>query len=147
MDQPSVGSGSIDRLAELAGELDGDALAREVRDGWSVAALLLHLAFWDRLTAARWRDALARGEPTPVPIEDGLVDVLNDALVRLLAAVPDAQAGATALAAAREVEAVVASLPADTVEAVRADGRSRLVDRSLHRNEHLDEIAGTLASG
>jgi hypothetical protein len=146
MDQPSVGSGSIDRLAELAGGLDADALGREVRDGWSVAALLLHLAFWDRLTAARWRDALARGEPTPAPIEDGLVDVLNDALVRLLAAVPDAQAGATALAAAREVEAVVAGLPAETVEAVRTEGRTRLVDRSLHRSEHLDEIAGTLAS-
>ena len=145
MDRESPGASSLGRLQDVIQRFEWNTWGREVREGWTAAALLLQLAFWDHLTAARWRDALARGQLTPVPFDDELTDILNDALLGLLAAVPDDRAGGVALAAAREVEGLIAELPSSALEAVRGEGRPRLVDRSLHRNEHLDEIERALS--
>jgi hypothetical protein len=50
-----------------------------------------------------------------------------------------------ASAAAAAVDELIASLP-EAVAAAVTQARPRLIDRSLHRDEHLDEIEATLAS-
>ena len=44
------------------------------------------------------------------------------------------------LSAAEELDGFLASLDVDVVEELIRDGRERLVDRSLHRGEHLETI-------
>jgi hypothetical protein len=44
------------------------------------------------------------------------------------------------LDAAADVDVLVAALPDASVDAVVSAGRPRLVDRSLHRRDHVDQI-------
>jgi hypothetical protein len=131
---------SLERLRRTVAEVDDPTLAREVEPGWTVGVLLAHQAFWDRFVLTRWRAALAAGRTSPADLPDGLADLLNDAMAPSWRAIPGRDAGALAIAAADEVDRYVASLPEASVREVIAEGRERLVDRSLHRVEHLDAI-------
>ena len=127
-------------LATVAGQVSKDPPTSEVRPGWTAAAIFLHLALWDRFVAARWRRAALLGHATPESIGDGVVDLVNEAVVPTWANVELTQAAHAALEAARLADATIAGLSDEAVIAVRAEGRPHLVDRSVHRLEHLSEL-------
>lgn len=54
--------------------------------------------------------------------------------------IPPLTAFQDCLAAAAEVDALIGSLKADVVSEVLQARRERLLDRSLHRREHLDTL-------
>jgi hypothetical protein len=116
-----------------------------------VGQVLGHLAFWDRFLAARWRAALAAGpgeQPASLPHE--LADMLNDGLPPTWGAMAAGAGRVTigdALAAAEAVDGIIARLPVETpVEAILAE-RPALLDRSIHRLEHLAAIDLALTHG
>jgi uncharacterized damage-inducible protein DinB len=132
-------------VTELVGGLSATDLAQPVGDGsWTVGQVVAHLAFWDRFLAARWRAALAGGtggQPSYLPHE--LADLLNDGLPPTWSAFAAADGGAViaeTIAAAEEIDTIIAGLPAHTPVAEILVERPALLDRSLHRNEHLDQI-------
>jgi len=125
--------------------LDERSLRLPLGQHWTVAAGLLHLAFWDRFVLGRWTHAARIHRRTPQPLEDEAVDLINDALTPLLLATPVEVAATQAIEAACALDEFIAQLAAETVEAVRRQGRPRLIDRSLHRAEHLDEIEAVLS--
>jgi len=131
------------RLAELVGRMSAADLGCPVGGGpWTVGVLLSHLAFWDRFLAARWRAAMASGAAQPAPVSHDVSDLLNDALPGswALLAADAGTVGAMAIAAADEVDAIIASLPNRApISAILAE-RPALLDRSIHRTEHLDAI-------
>ena len=126
------------RLADLATRLSEEDLRRDLGRGWTVSAALAHVAFWDRSCLAWWdrwdRDASVEDYP------DALVDVVNAAGLPDWRALPPAAAVGLALAAAAEVDARVAALPDAAVAHAEATNRPSLIERSGHRNAHLDEI-------
>jgi uncharacterized damage-inducible protein DinB len=136
---------SLTRLTDLAGRLTSAELALRVGDGaWTVGQVLGHMAFWDRFLTARWRAVLASGageQPTYLPHE--LADMLNDGLPPVWGAFSAASGSAAiedTLAAAQAVDGIIAGLPVETpVEAILAE-RPALLDRSIHRLEHLSAI-------
>jgi uncharacterized damage-inducible protein DinB len=132
------------RLTEFVESLTAEDAARAVGDGsWTVGMLLGHMAFWDRFLAARWRTGLASGATAPISVTHEVADLLNDALPTQWAAL--AAAGVEALraevvAAADEVDSVIGSLPASVpTDAILAE-RPAVLDRSLHRVEHLADL-------
>lgn len=135
-----------ERMERLSSQLDEDQLGRRLGEHWTVAAGFLHLAFWDRFVVQRWQHATANGLAVPAPIEDHAEDLVNETLTPLLLQVPVDHAIGQALEAARAAEDLIARLPAEKVEAVERMARPRLVDRSIHRAEHLDEIEAVLAT-
>jgi hypothetical protein len=130
----------LDRLRTLSASLSDDALRRPIDSVWSAAALFAHLAFWDRLCRARWLHAARTGRRTPAPFEDDLLELINDANLSHWAAIPPRIAVEECLEAAEAVDALIRSLEAAVVSEVLAEGRRRLVDRSIHRREHLGMI-------
>jgi len=136
--------GGYDHLVSLTAELDRDALNIEIRDGWTCAMALLHIAFWDPFVLQRWLEAARSERLTPEPMPDHLVDLVNGALTPLLANLSPSAAPDEACIAAAEVDDLIASLPQRAKGAVRREGRLRLLDRSLHRAEHLAEIVEAL---
>ena len=130
----------IERLAARLTESDDDV---RVDADWTVAALLGHVAFWDRFHAARWQAATAAGSVVPGPMPEA--DPINDALFRLLRWLPARAAAEAALEAAAASNATIASLSDASVDGARAAAMPRLLDRSLHRDEHLDAIDAALA--
>src|SRR5262249_45399358 len=59
------------RREALVGKLDDAALSRPMPDGWTVASVLAHLAFWDQWIPT-FIDLLERGERVP---DENLIDV------------------------------------------------------------------------
>ena len=117
---------------------------------WTVGQILGHLTFWDRFLASRWRAALAIApgeQPTYLPHE--LADLLNDGLPPTWAAFASEGGDGViseALAAAEEVDGIIAGLPDSTpIDAILAE-RPALLDRSIHRREHIAQIEDLLGA-
>lgn len=130
------------RLRALVERLDRTELTQSAMQGWSVSALLAHLAFWDRFNVHRWRSRLAG---TQLPALDALDDLINDSALPAWNAVPPEVAARDVLASADEGDAFVAALTPEITARWLAEDRPRSLYRSEHRREHLDEIERALA--
>jgi hypothetical protein len=135
---------SRQRLARLADRSDDD-LARAVDADWTVAGLLAHLAFWDRMLLGRWRLVSGLGETLPRSLPSELPDLVNDAQLPEWRTILPRTAIGLALAAAEALDAYVSELDPGRVQAALDADQPRLVDRSRHRNDHLDAIERALA--
>ncbi len=109
--------------------------------GWTVAAVLAHLAFWDQRIVVLV-DAWQRAGATQVPstVADHDVDWINDAGKPMLLALPPRAAARLAVAAAEAADARVAGLKDEFLTANAAAGGPINPLRATHRKEHLDEI-------
>ncbi len=129
------------RLVALTSGRTEAELRRDVGHGWTVAAKLVHLAFWDQYSLA----LIQRWERTGVTSLPNEVDALNEAVRVLSAALPPAAAIELAEAAAEAVDRKLEGISAELEAAVEAAGRPRVLRRSEHRREHLDQIEKALA--
>jgi len=126
-----------ERLEGVIARLGGRDVVLD--DDWTAAALLAHIAFWDRLATARLERHLREGEP-PVFATDAVTDLTNEAALRQWKDTPPLVAGMQAREAAAQIDRLIEGLPADKLDGLKALGRSFLIDRSNHRKEHLDQI-------
>ena len=128
------------RLEALVQRLSDAELTRQIDDGWTVAAVLAHLAFWDRRAAVlveRWRRmGVERSEAD--------ADAINDAAKAQWLALPPRVAAEQAVEAARAIDAALDAAP-DLVEHIVRSGPPVNVSRAVHRREHLDQIERALA--
>lgn len=131
------------RLKALVTKASDADLARAMPAGWTVAAVLGHLAFWDQriLTLI---EAWARGVPPP-PHHQEDVDWINDAAKPLLLALSPRQAAEMAVTIADAVDRRVADLPEDLAAKNAQAGSPLNLSRAVHRKEHLDEIERILS--
>ena len=137
------------RLAALVDRLSDGELARPLDAGWTVAAVLAHLAFWDQriLTLIeRWEKDGLRSVPRAIDEKD--VDWINDSAKALCLALAPREAARLALATADAVDRRVEALSEQHMAANTAAGNPISLFRSEHRREHIDEIEHALgASG
>lgn len=125
---------SLTRLKQLVARLDDAQLRMEMADGWTVAAYLAHLAFWDR-RASILLTRFASEPVAPSPYDPHLI---NDALLPQWRLIPPRQAAEDALVAAEEADQLAASVADDLLShlaSVPVGAR-----RATHRTLHLDEI-------
>jgi hypothetical protein len=132
--------GSRDRLRAVGTRLSEEELLQPIDPPWTAAALLAHVAFWDRFVHARWQHALETGDSLPVSIDDRAMELLNQAALPEWLAIPPRAAVEACLAAADDLDALLESLEDESISKALREGRERLVDRSLHRGEHLATI-------
>jgi hypothetical protein len=137
---------SAERLAALGARLSERDLTAEIDAPWTAAGLFAHIAFWDRFVLERWSLAAERGERTPMVVDDGLMDRLNDASLTQWMSIPPRPAVEQCAAAASELDAFIAGVDEDVRLELLSEGRERLVDRSLHRAEHLGTIEAAFPS-
>jgi hypothetical protein len=131
------------RLEALVDTLDDAALSRSMPDGWTVAGVLAHLAFWDQRIAT-FIEMLERG--TKVPTENAIdVEWINAAAKPTQLALPPRRAATLAIDTARAIDHAVATLSDELLTKNTAAGSSINVRRAEHRREHLDEIEQALA--
>lgn len=128
---------SFGRLRAIGSALSDAELDRTIDALWTAAALFAHIAFWDRFVLERWRLAVEKGDRTPIPEDNAVMDRINDASLRQWLAIPARIAVEEFLAAAAELEELISRLDATIVSELVVEGRERLVDRSLHRRDHL----------
>jgi hypothetical protein len=129
------------RLRTLALRLTPELLALRLPDGWTIAAALSHIAFWDRQRLClmrRW----AAGEPCHGGY-DG--ELFNEVLLPFLQAISSERAVALAVETAEEIDAFLLAVSDEVVEAALARPDRPNLDRGMHREGHLDQIEKALA--
>jgi len=132
---------SQQELRTLVAGLSDDDLQIEIGAGWTVAAFLAHMAFYDFRAAAavdRWR---SDSEINPFPLDAQLT---NAAMEKLLLAIPPRAAARLVLEAAEAADSAVAGLTDELLARIAVSNRSVNMFRSVHRREHLEQIAGAL---
>lgn len=142
MEHPFVAENAQERarLRALAGRLTDADYHRKVHAEWTVADALGHIAFWEQVALVRIRRWKERGvSSSPVDF-----DLINDALVPLIRAIPPRDATNLAIAAAEAVDRELAQLSQEMVEDIQALGNRSRLFRSEHRRRHLDQIEAAL---
>ena len=132
------------RLETLVRRLSDEDLARSTDYGWTVAALLAHLAFWDQrmiVILRRWQEEGL--DPSPI---DSMA--VNDSLRVICHALEPHTAVELCLSYAEAVDAEFDALTADFTkqleEHAAATETQFRMNRSLHRDAHLDDIEALL---
>ncbi len=128
-------------------------LGHPVGEHWTVAVALAHLGYWDgRALGAieAWRRYGTRLEfwgGVETVVQGIRLDeaVVNDLRLGVWRTIPPRDALEQAIRAAEALDQVVAD-PTPAEAEVVASQRYRVLDRSLHRSEHLDEIEQALRS-
>jgi uncharacterized damage-inducible protein DinB len=136
---------ALDRLKALVERASDEDLGQPMADGWTVASVLGHMAFWDlRIVTAveRWGpDGTGKRPDDSFPSgDDDAVDWMNDTVKPLISALQPRAAARVAVEAAEAADRGVAELSDDLLAHVEEAGLDLNPDRADHRGEHLDEI-------
>ena len=133
------------RLEDLINKLTDTDLARYTDYGWTVSALLAHLAFWDHRVSVILKHWQEQGFDAS-PIDSGAV---NDALRVICHALKPRTAVNLALTAAEKVDSELETLSDEFVKQIedhiKATDTQFRMNRSLHRNDHLNDIEALLS--
>ncbi len=128
------------KLKALTQNLSDRDLALSTDYGWTVAALLAHLAFWDQrmvVLLKRWQET----DLDASPIDSAAV---NEAIKPICHAVEPRRAVELCLASAEALDAELAALTPDLVKRIEAHAQATStpvrMNRALHRNDHLKDI-------
>jgi hypothetical protein len=132
------------RLEALVSGLSDADLACATDYGWTVAALLAHLAFWDQRMSVilqRWQE---QGFDES-PIDSTAV---NDALRVICHALEPRTAASLAVSTAQKVDVEFETLSGEFVKEIEvhieATSTQFRMNRSLHRDGHLNDIEALL---
>jgi uncharacterized damage-inducible protein DinB len=128
------------RLRDLLDRLSDDQLARPMEAGWTVAAVLAHMAFWDYRIVAQLDRWGADGRGSVPTYEEVAADWINDATKPIFLAMPPRIAARTALDAAEAADRAVAGMTDDLL--AKNDEIGTIINpvRAEHRREHVDEL-------
>ncbi len=130
-----------ERLSALVGKLTDEDLKRPMEAGWTVSAVLAHLAFWDIRIVTLLEKYRSERNVTPSEV-DG--DVINEVSRRLLLAIPPRTAAEMAVTWAKKAdEAIDVLIPALAAEIQQKAPNVRL-DRAHHRITHIADIEKAL---
>ena len=125
-----------ERLRALISQMTDKELNLPLEAGWTVAAALAHLAFWDQRSLVllrKWKKSGVAASPVDV-------DVTNDAILPLCLAIPPRAAANLAVSCADAIDRELEEASSELIAAIESlGGRFRLY-RSEHRKLHLDEI-------
>jgi hypothetical protein len=127
-------------LKKLVEGLSDKDLLVPLEAGWTVAAILAHLAFWDQRAATlieKWKQEGVGGSAIDM-------DVVNEATRRLCLAIPPRKAAKLAVTLADEVDQLICDLNPEMVEAILTKGTTVRLNRADHRRTHLGEIERAL---
>ena len=130
------------RLKAVVDRLTDVDLVRAMSEDWTVGVGLMHLAFWDGLSLAKFEEWERTGEVQIPPMRD-MVDGINQAMLPWWRSIAPAQVRHAVVAAAEAVDHKAETLPAPIVEAILAV-RPRSLTRAIHRRQHLDQIERAL---
>jgi hypothetical protein len=126
------------RYQALLTQMSDDDLQRPLGEGWTVAATLAHIAFWDQ-RALRLLEKWEKHGVTPSPLPED-VDAVNDATQALCLALPPRAAAQLMLDTAEALDKKIEGLPPEFVAAIAAAGQHVGFGRWHHRREHLEEL-------
>jgi hypothetical protein len=135
-------AGERQRLHDMADGLSDDDLRRRLDNGLTVAAVLVHLAFWDEYCTA----LLKQWEQSGFAASRSNYGAFNAAIGHLASTIAPRAALELAVAAADAADRQVEAIAPDLAAAIIEGGSERMLTRAAHRRQHLDQIEGIVRS-
>jgi hypothetical protein len=126
---------STQHIREITARLTEKDLDHTLPNGWSIAVTLAHIAFWDQKVIYSLNQTVRDRKVVSILFDDSL----NDILAPFLGVIPTRQCVELAIQTAEKLDLLLENCPADLLEGFY-HANARWVERSLHRNEHLDDI-------
>ena len=128
-----------ERLRSLVARMSDAELSRPMPGGWTVAAVLAHVAFWDARAIYFIDKWGPDGEPSTYQEED--TDAINDSAKPLCLALRPRDAAQLAMRLATESDEKVKILSDAMLMKIAAKGGPPFnLARAIHRREHLDDL-------
>jgi hypothetical protein len=142
LDQSYISENAAEReeLKALVNRLSDQQLGQPLEAGWTVSAVLAHLAFWDQralLLIEKWQ----KEGVGPSPMD---TDIVNEATRGLCLAIPPRTAADIALSAASAIDQAIERLSPEMVKEIETIGTTARLNRARHRRTHLDQIKTAL---
>lgn len=144
MEKPFVAENARERerLIALVERLTDDELRLQLGAGWTVAAALAHVAFWDQWSLVRLR----RWKQSGVAASPVDLDAINDTFLPFCLALEPRVAATIAVSSAEAIDSELEDIPDELVRAIENLGDKFRLYRSIHRKMHLDKIESVLGS-
>jgi hypothetical protein len=130
---------STTRLRNIISQISDEEFSISIGSEWTISITLAHLALWDYRVIFVIESAI-KNNKVHAPFYD---DQLNDILTPSMKAIPPTEAAKMAIATAERVDNALEKCPKILLEEMRKVN-SRLLERSIHRNLHLDEIENAI---
>jgi len=130
---------STARMRNIINQLSGDEFSNRIGGEWTISLTLAHLALWDQRVIFVIESAI-KNNKLHAPFYD---DQLNDIITPLLRAIPSIDAARLAIAMAEGADSELEKCPKDILEEMKKVN-GRLVERSIHRNLHINEIENAM---
>jgi hypothetical protein len=124
------------RLQALVDRLTDEQLTHPLGDGWTAAALLAHIAFWERAAVLVYRQQQLGNAAYPILDED----VTNNALLPEWLALPPRVAVRLVLDAVEDVDRIVAEQGDAVISPHEDEDQFVGMARAGHRIYHIREI-------
>ena len=132
---------STERMRQIIHSLSEKELSQTIGNNWTISITLAHLAFWDQ-RVIHVIELAKKNTVLNAPLFD---DQLNDILTPILGAISPPEAVRMAINIADELDEMLEECSPEFIEQLLKKN-NRLVERSLHRNNHLDEIESMVKS-
>lgn len=130
-----------ERLTKLVNEITDEELKLVIyKEGWTIAVVLAHLAFYDerrRVLLKKWKE---KGV-TPSPHDEY---VINNTLLPFLLAIPPREAANLAVLTAEALDRELEETSDKLIDGIKTLGDRYALNRAIHRKMHLDEIEAFL---
>src|SRR4030042_2960206 len=130
---------STERMRKIINQISVEEFSINIGSEWTISITLAHLALWDQRVVFVIESAIKNGK-LHAPFYD---DQLNDILTPLLKAIPPNEAAGLAIIMAERVDNELEKCPKEILEEMKKVN-SRLVERSIHRNLHVEEIENAI---
>jgi hypothetical protein len=138
------------RLKKLVDEISDEELQLVIyKEGWTIAVMLAHLAYWDLWSVLLMRKWKTSGKVKPIPVDwDTFNDELmpNDTILPFLLAIPPRTAANMAVGWAEALNHELDETTPEMIAEIERLGDETRLYRSIHRKMHLDEIEALLKS-
>ena len=129
-----------ENMVRFVRSLSVEQLNQPMEAGWTVSAVLAHMAFWDQralILIEKWgKEGIG---PSPVD-----TDVMNEVTRPFLLAIPAQQAAEIFISSAEAVDSKIASLDPTFLEEIETTGKTVLLNRAKHRRTHMKDFEKVL---
>jgi uncharacterized damage-inducible protein DinB len=130
---------STERMRKVIQRFSEEELSKSRGSDWTISITLAHLALWDQRVLFVIESA-KKNNKLHAPHYDYQ---LNDILTPILRAIPAREAARMAITTAETLDNELEQCSTELLEEMN-EVNPRLIDRSIHRNLHLDEIENVL---
>jgi hypothetical protein len=127
---------SLEAIKKLAEHLTNKELEHTLPNGWTVAVMFAHLAFWDKQRC----ELLKSWQKNGISVNACDYHVLNAAMLPFWETLEPRLAVQMAVENAAEVDALIEKLPDDFVANIRKLPDAPDLERANHRLHHLKQL-------